>query len=235
MSTFYAILRKAFIVAAVTCTVCACSKDEEPAGPSNEDILTKKIEDIIPTEYLDTLRQMGLTVNSGTEPPFLEGSYNLRPVILDTSNIATDSRGHRFVDAIFHLSEQSDTDYSINLIGENFLSVVDTSIATAISGSGNNFTIYGKVKSVMGSYYAIFAILLSGTQEGEDLKNVELALMNIDNSKGGSGIFIEEGQARIAFDSDFITERRSSVEAAVLKNALKAHSPAALGQAILDD
>lgn len=188
----------------------SCSKDDKTEeGPGNEEILTRRIEDIIPKKYLDTLRKMGLEATTGTTPPNVEGTYSVQPHVLDTSNISTDVPGYRFTDAKVNFSEQSNKDFSIKLIGEHFLHNRDTSIATAISGSGNNFTVYGKVRSVDGPYSAVFAIVLTATKEGDDLKNFRIGIINVDNSQGGTGIFIKEGQGRIAYDKDLLSERIS--------------------------
>lgn len=186
----------------ISVVLFSCSKDEKAKGPSNEEILTKKIADIIPQKYLDTLKLLGLDVHQGVNPPNVEGSYEIAPHKLDTSNIAGDRPGTYFRNGLVTLSEQSTKDYSIKLIGKNFISYADTSIATAISGSGNNFTVYGKVKASIGSYSAVFALVFTGTKEGDDLKNVRVAIINVDNSLGGSGIFIQEGTGRVGFDED---------------------------------
>lgn len=186
----------------ISIVLFSCSKDEKAKGPTNEEILTKKIADIIPQKYLDTLKLLGLDIHQGVNPPNVEGRYEVAPHKLDTSNVPGDRPGAYFSNGLVSLSEQSATDYSIKLIGKNFISYADTSIATAISGSGNNFTVYGKVKAVIGTYSAVFALVFTGTKEGEDLKNVRVAIINVDNSLGGTGIFIKEGTGRIGFDED---------------------------------
>jgi hypothetical protein len=185
----------------------SCSKDKTPQGPSDEDILTRKIEDIIPQQYLDTLKKLGLEVHTGTRPPNVEGSYSIKPQILDTSNIPSDRPGQQFTDGKVTFFEQSNEDFSIKLIGEHFLHDADTSIATAISGSGNDFTVYGKVKSTSGPYSIVVAIVVTATKEGDDLKNYKIGVINVDNSNGGTGIFIKEGEGRVAHDGDFISEK----------------------------
>lgn len=206
----------------------SCSKDDAAKGPSDEDILNKKIEDIIPQKYLDTLKILGLNINTGVTPPNVEGSYNIQPYILDTSNLDADKpRGYRFQDGIVHLSAQSNKDFSIKLIGEHFLTVSDTSIVTAISGSGNNFTVYGKVKSVTGNNSAIAAIIMTGTKDGNNIRNFRIGIINIDNSNGG-GLFIPEGKGRVAHDADFISEKRAE------KVAPADHNRATYSKGILD-
>lgn len=190
----------------ISIVLFACSKDDKK-GPSNEDILTKKIADIIPQKYLDTLKILGLDVHQGVTPPNVEGTYSIAPNKLDTSNVPNDAPGTYFSNSTVTFSAQSATDFSIRLTGKNFVSSADTSIATAISGSGNNFTVYGKVKSVSGTHSAIFALIFTGTKEGANLKNVRVGIINVDNSKGGTGVFINEGLGRIAFDEDHVSEK----------------------------
>nr|WP_067059717.1 hypothetical protein [Mucilaginibacter sp. L294] len=180
-----------------------CKKD----GPSNETILKNRISDVIPQKYLDTLKKLQFPINDGTNPPNMEGAYFANHLILKASNLPSDVIGNQFHDAKFKLFDQSIKDFGISLIGEHFLTLNDTSIVTAISGSGNNFTVYGKVKSTTGTKSAIFAIIISGTKDGNNIKNYTEGLINIDNSNGGTGVFLPEGKARIVYDSDLVSER----------------------------
>ncbi len=186
--------------------IVSCSKSDK-VNPSPQDILNKKISDILPQKYIDTLSKLGLAVNEGTTPPNVEGAFRIAPLVLKNSNIATDYAGQVFHDASVKFFEQSTSDFGIKLVGKFFLNAADTSITTAISGSGNNFTVYGKVKSVTAdkTKYAYFGILLSGTKDGTTLKNVTYGIINIDNSHG-TGIFINEGQGRVAYDKDGVSE-----------------------------
>ena len=187
----------------------ACDKDGNEI--EDEKILTERIEDIIPKQYLDTLNKLNFKVNQGVKPPIVKGTFSVKPHVLDTSNISTDPPAYRFSDAILTLYGQNNNDFSIKMLGEHFLNDRDTSIATAISGSGNDFTIYGKAKSNIGTAYAISAILISGTLDGENIKNLQTGIIMIDDSHA-TGLVIKNGQARIAFDSDFITEKIADVD-----------------------
>jgi hypothetical protein len=73
--------------------------------------------------------------------------------------------------------------------------------------SGNKFTVYGKVKAnATDIAFAYFGLILSGEIEnGVTIKNLESGIINIDNSNGG-GYFIKEGEARLAVESDNISE-----------------------------
>lgn len=190
----------------------ACDKNN---NGQDEEILTERIENIIPAAYIDTLKSLGLTINSGTTPPQLTGTYLISPHKLEKSNIATDYKGMSFSDAKLTLFGQNNKNYSISMLGEHFLAARDTSILTAISGSGNNFTIYGKVKATNGNYYAITAILISGELEGTSIKNLKTGIINIDNTHG-SPTFIAQGKGRVAFDSDFTSPRIDVTKQAIV-------------------
>lgn len=183
----------------------ACSKSKD-INPKDEEILNKKISDIIPQKYMDSLTKLGFEINMGTNAPNVEGAYSFSPSVLKKSNIPGDvSPGYTFNPGKIKLYEQNSKDFGIKLLGKNFISTADTSVVTAISGSGNKFTVYGKVKSSKGSYYSYFAFLMSGEKDGNTIKNAIVGILNIDHSHGAPDV-IKEGQGRVAYDSDKISE-----------------------------
>lgn len=174
--------------------------------PATEDIVNKKIENIIPRQYLDTLARLGLTANKGINPPNVEGLYFVRPHLLDAGNVPGDEPGRRFPDVELRLSAQRNPDFSIVFTGSNFVSKSDTSMATVIAGQGNDFTVYAKLKATDGDAYAIFGIVISGTRIGETLRDLRIGVINIDDRHGG-GRFIRQGQGRVGYDADDVTAR----------------------------
>lgn len=206
-------MKKSFgiLAATIASSFFLISCDKEGNEIEDEKIQTERIEDIIPQQYLDSLAKLDFKINKGIKPPTINGKFSIKPHKLSKSNIPNDPIGHVFSDAVVSLFGQNDKDFSIKLLGENFINLRDTSISTAISGSGNDFTIYGKVKSNRGEAYGISALLISGSLEGDHLKNVQTGIIMVDASHGDA-LMIKEGQARVAFDSDFISERMGEVE-----------------------
>ena len=204
MKTFKSIL----ILTVCTVVLFACKKDkenEEIVEATKKEELTRKIADIIPAQYQDTLTKLGIVINKDINPPSLSGgAYIYTPMVLFKSNRKEDPANLRFLDSRVKFFDQ-DADNNIKFIGKNLLNTADTSIVTAISGSGNQFTVYGKVKSVNGSNSAIFAIVMSGSKDGNVLRDIRMGLINIDNSKGGT-VFIKQGEARVVSDTDKISE-----------------------------
>ena len=159
------------LIAGVVLQFAACSKSKD-INPSDEEILSKKIEEIIPQKYVDSLTKLGFVINTGTTPPDINGAYLFKPFTIKSSNIPYDAYqpGYVLIDGVIKLYEQSNSDFSIKMLGRNFIGVADTSVVTAISGSGNKFTVYGKVKAYRNGGYNFFAFLMSGEKEGNNIK-----------------------------------------------------------------
>jgi hypothetical protein len=192
------------ILLGVTFIACKKEKDSEVAELFKQEILNKKIAEIIPKEYQDTLTKLGIVLNQETTPPTIEGAFAFKPVKLVKSNRPEDPANLAFLDVSIKFFSQ-DKDNNIKLITKNLLNDADTSIVTAISGNANKFTVYGKVKSIGGTNSAIFGVIISGEKDGSVLKNIRYGLINIDNSKGGTR-FIKQGQARLIQDTDNVSE-----------------------------
>ncbi|SOD11324.1 hypothetical protein [Pedobacter xixiisoli] len=180
------------------------NENEEVVEAIKKEELKRKINEIIPKQYQDTLTKLGISLNLDATPPNMEGAFAIKPLKLLKSNRPEDPASLTFTDVTVKFLSQ-DSDNNIKLIGRKFLTDADTSIVTAISGKGNDFTIYGKVKSVSGTNSAIFGIIISGTKDGAVLRNVRYGLINIDNKNGGTR-FIRQGEARAVFDTDLISE-----------------------------
>jgi len=201
-------LKQSLLILAFATTLFACKKDKDKVDElAKQEILQKKIADIIPKEYQDSLVKMGIVINQDVTPPKLDGAYILKVLKLVKSNVPTDVANKTFANLEIKFFGQ-DSDNNIQLIsrsgtGNQF--TTDTSIVTAISGSGKQFTVYGKTKSVSGSNVAIFGVIYSGEIDGNVLRNVKTGLINIDNSKGGT-TFIKQGQGRVIRDDDLISE-----------------------------
>lgn len=181
----------------------ACKKENR--GNNLVQVQQQQINQVLPQKYIDTLKNLGLTLHDGTNPPIINGIYILSPIKLTASNIPGDVIGQVFTDAKIKILNQDNTNFSLGILGKNFLSINDTSIVSAISGEGNNFTIYGKIKANNGNNSAIFALVLSGTLDATMLKNIEYGIINIDNTNG-NGSFISEGKTRIVYEADSISE-----------------------------
>ncbi len=185
------------------CIIFSCKKDEEKEDL--EQIQQAKIVDIIPAKYIDSLNLLGMKVHEGTTPPNVTGIFRLTPMSLISSNISTDVIGTTYAETKLHLFSQDNSSFDIKMYGKNFVSYNDTSIVTVVSGNGNKFSVYGKVKATIDGNSAIFGIILSGEFAGGTITKAEYGIINIDNSNGGTS-FIKEGKARVVRETDQISE-----------------------------
>lgn len=176
----------------------SCKKDDS----GEKDELQELIDGIIPQQYIDTLRGLGLTIYEGKNPPVVNGIYEFQPTVLLNSNRPTDVVGQTFANAKVLYQNQSNSTFKIDLLGKMLFGSNDTSINTAISGSGNFFTVYGQVKSTIGASTAIFAIIMSGELAAGGIKDFKYGIINVDGSGDIEGNFIKEGEGRIIHDSD---------------------------------
>ncbi|WP_293741290.1 hypothetical protein [uncultured Pedobacter sp.] len=215
------------LIVGLVLQLTACSKNND-INPSDEEILSKKIEDIIPQKYVDSLTKLGFTINKGTTPPNIDGAYLFKPFTIKSSNIPNDpyQPGYVLNDGVIKLYEQSTTDFSIKMLGKNFIGAADTSVVTAISGGGNKFTVYGKVKAYRNGGYSFYAFLMSGEKDGNNIKNGIAGIINIDDSHAGFGT-IAEGQGRVAFDGDYTSEPTdfSSKMAVITERGIMSNKP----------
>lgn len=206
MKTFKQLL--ALTILATILLGCKKNEKDELVNEANQqEILVKKIADIIPKEYQDTLTNLGIVINQGIDPPKLDGAFILKTLRLIKSNRKGDVPDMNFADIDIKFFGQ-DKNNNINFVARasgKSGTTADTSIVTAISGSGKQFTVYGKTKSVSGSNVAIFGVIFSGEVDGNVLRNVRRGIINIDNSKGGT-LFIKQGEGRVTRDDDMISE-----------------------------
>lgn len=197
-----------------------CKKESETA--QKEEVQEKKIQEIIPDKYLNVLKEMGMTINEGTNPPDITGIYLASPLLLLKTNVEGDyPLGYRFADARYSFSGQNANDFSIQVASKQ-VNVTAQSQKAAISGSGNNFTVYSMETVSNNTNSAVFAYLYSGVLDGNAIKDLKMAFINVDNSNGGT-VFMAEGKARISYDADNTSERVTSLDASVKAGAVPAN------------
>lgn len=195
-----------FALFALSVLIVSCSKKDDASAQQ------KKIDNIIPEKYLDTLKKLGITIYTGTTPPNVEGIYSISPVKSLASNVPGDVPGSTFfANAKVKFYEQNNTDFDIKVLGRSILNINDSSLSTAISGSGNNFSVYGKLRTYSGANTAVFGVVISGELDGTSIKNFVWGLINIDDSQDPGHAFIKEGQARLQYDIDYTSASTPSL------------------------
>lgn len=182
-----------------------CKKDKD--GPEDEKKSENQLTALVPEAYLNEARALGFNIYEGNNPPIVAGEYLLAPWRFDGDNYSEPGTGTPVGYTVekgltIQLSEQDGADIKVALIGyyEGFkLS------EPFIMGSGNNFTICQHVNMTggMGGLFNFpYARLISGTKDGDVLKNVKMATIGLELDKPNDGGITVHGQVSLWSDAD---------------------------------
>lgn len=192
MQTKFSIL----ILLALTLVISSCSKDD-----NDPDVLQAKINNVIPPEFVQTVKGLGMDVYSGDTPPDITGSYVMNPNLLLRSNITNDVPSNtQFVNYGIRFSNQNLSEFTISFVG-TASGERDEGSGAIITGSGNNFTVYGKSTTTVGSNSVVLGVMYSGTLEDGKIKNLKRAIVAIDDRNSGTSL-LKNGNARVFHDGD---------------------------------
>lgn len=184
--------------------IAACSKDDDGGGfdGSMEDII-----DFAGSELLDSIVGMGMVIHPGNNPPNIEGKF-LEEHILESSNVPNERRlGERFPD--FDMEFTNQRGLKVDFYAEEDISQSNTTIGegSLISGEGDVFSVFLKVKSEIDGKIAEGIIIISGKMVFEGIYDYKFANFMLDNH-GHESRFIPNNTGRIFVDEDGLVERR---------------------------
>jgi hypothetical protein len=182
----------------------------------NSGNLPVQISSYFSKENIDTLKKLGLTFNTGRNPPSLQGIFNISPCVLLNSNIKNDPpAGYQFNDGFFcFLNQKSDLSISFKMF-ESDTSTSSTGSGGFIFGSNDSFTIClnesGTSKENSGntiSYKA--ATVISGIKSGNNIKNLKYGFIITDKQNDVHNSLMKVGECRIIKDEDSLSELLSN-------------------------
>lgn len=176
--------------------LASCNKeDDEP------DMHQAKINSTIPPEYVQTVKSLGMEIHAGNTPPNVTGTYFMVPNLLLSSNISDDAPANtQFVSYNVTFSHFDQADFSLRFVGLS-TGERDESESAVVSGSGNNFTVYGRSTTTVGANSVVLGVMYSGTLEDGKVKNLKRAIIVVDDSKAGPNL-LKRGNARVFHDGD---------------------------------
>ncbi len=192
----------------VALLITSCEKKTN----SEEDNGNKKLTDIVSQAYLNEAKDMGFTVYTGDKPPYIMGSYLLAPWRFDGDNynpsgVGT-TPGYTYPDGftLSLLTDQEGGNFTVRYTGyyegEKELS------KPFIVGLGNDFTICRHIQMV-GGMSALFSYpyvqLISGTKDGENLRNVKMATIGLKAATPNDAGITVDGNISIHSDADGIS------------------------------
>lgn len=191
----------------------ACSKKETTTTNSEGDSFKGELNDVkalYNEDIVAALDSLGFTFNLGDNPPQLEGAYEVKPFILENSNIPTDSIGNIFYDQVITLSNQDNTNLTIDIqiLGERQLTLGSGSF---ISGDGNKFSVYSLTETQTDSSVVVeTTVSISGIITDDGISYLQYAGLMLDDKGDPDTLYIENNQGRLIIDSDFISPKTTS-------------------------
>jgi hypothetical protein len=190
---------KYFIKTALCLAVLIFAGCEKETSEGEE--LDIKINSVIPPEFVKVVQDLGIEIHRGTTPPLVEGTFNMNPNLLLSTNIPGDVAVNTgFVAYRITFFDQSSENNAIKFnavaSGES-----EASNGAVISGSDNNFTVYGRSTVTVGANSVVLGVIYSGKVEGNSIKNLKRSIVCIDDSKNG-GVLLSNGMARVFHDPD---------------------------------
>lgn len=191
-------------------------KKEETSSKVDAEGLTKEIRNLIPDSILNKMKDLGMPINGGANPPMLtkrqllNATYFASPLTLKNSNIPSDNV--QFIDYTFTFKQQNND--SLNIVVDfvshysNSTSTVQTGtgLGSFIVGDGCKFSVFSKVLFTINGYNSAGVMVISGSLLPNGIENLYVSGFMIDDYGDPQNYFAENGQGRVIYDSDGFSE-----------------------------
>ena len=185
-----------------------CKKDDKKDENKKvqENGLTQEINQRIPDSIINIMVNMGMPVHRGGTPPDITGTYMARPFILKASNVPNDRVGAQFYDYKVTFRSQDNDKLTVKL---DYVNGSETGIGMGsyIVGTANAFSIFSEVKSSYLGDSAAVVIVISGKMMEDGVHDLYFSNFMINNHGNPHGRLLANGQGRVIFDSDGLSEK----------------------------
>jgi len=183
----------------------ACKEKKSSVGVEDNG-LTEAINELVPDSILAELEDLGMPINTGDDPPSIEGYFYNSPFVLMASNRPYDYIGSQYADYYVRFYGQNNKKLQINV---DYLNggEVGEGLGGFVVGEADSFSVFAELTVVVGSDTAFVLVLYTGKMTAEGITDMYIALMMLDNQGNPSGYFIDNGDGRIFRDTDGLSDR----------------------------
>ena len=173
----------------------------------DENGLTPAINDFISDSLLNIIIDLGMEVNTGENPPDLNGKYFISPLLLQSTNIIDDYPiGYQFNDLTIEFYNQNNDSLTI-MVRETTVNHTGNGVGGFVVGEGELFTIFANMELNSSGYICNPAIIISGALTTSGIENLQYCILMVDDHGDPGNIYIEIGESRVAYDSDYISPK----------------------------
>ena len=197
MTNFRLNLRKVAAIVACLAVIMfsGCKKDADPS-PVDEDGLTEEIHNIIPDEYIKTLKELGLVINGGNTPPIIEGKYFANTLELVAKNYP--GAIARQWDMYITFSGQNNKTLTVNVdytMQTELEPMSANGSGSFIVGEGNKFTVFVDARRIYGGYTAKTVEFFSGEIITDGIKDYQWGIIMVDDAGDPLDAWISNGES----------------------------------------
>lgn len=186
--------------------VTSCDSDDDGAQ-LDENGLTKDITNLVPQEILTIMIENGLPIYGGANPPNIEGEYLVSPLILLNSNVPGESPGVEFPDLELFFRGQNNRDLKV-MVNTNVGDEMGVGLGSFIVGDDCEFSVFVEIFVTRNSDNDAKAVqVFSGCLSEDGIKDLITAVFVIDDNGDPYNEFIENGEGRVLYDEDRLSER----------------------------
>ena len=174
--------------------------------------LTEDIHNLIPDGVLEAIKDIGMEINEGRNPPNIEGTYFVDTLSLVESttggDIATQWNKHVTFSGQNNTTLTINVDYTMQV--DNGAGIMSSKgLGSYIVGEGNKFTVVVDGTREEGGFTAKTVEIFSGEISDRGISNYHWAVMMIDNSGNPLNVWIANGTGYTKKDGDGFSERVS--------------------------
>lgn len=210
-------LKKLFFASAIFAAVimASCSSDSDSIVDANG--LTKDIKNLVPDSIMAKMKEIGMPIYTGDNPPDIQFSFHLSPMILKASNRDTDIIGKKYVNIDLKFYNQDNK----KLIIESFYKEGNTTTLFTSQGNGayiignsNFFTVFLScfIENTTNNTQTLTTEVFSGEITETGVKNMYRALFMINDYGDPNNEYIEIGEGRLFYDSDGFSEKIADIQ-----------------------
>ena len=174
--------------------IVSCSKSDD--GQREVDFLQER-RDIIPDRLLEEMKNKGMQINEGDNPPDIQGIFQTSKFVLIYTNMRADTLGKKYDAYRYKFYEQNGVKLKADRADKD--NPEDTNAAgkgAIISGSGNKFTLFLKIEGVTLKVPNKEAHIVSGEITPEGIKNLQMGFCMVEKNDP-KGKLVPEGGIRV--------------------------------------
>ncbi|MFB6318374.1 hypothetical protein [Saccharicrinis sp. FJH54] len=206
----YVIISFVLVISAIS-----CKKTDDSKGFSDD------IKNFVPDSTIQSLRDMGMSINEGKNPPDIEGYYLVKPMVMKASSVPgeTQSEASVWYDQRYHVYNQNNDALTVDVeidgldAGGNVRSH-SLGKGTFISGNDDYFSTFtiqeGEEYFNTDTAYYKWLEVVSGMITEDGIRKYQMALLMLDDYDDPYDIYIPVNTGRVFVDGDSLAERTSA-------------------------